>query len=140
MSLTEWDNRYELGIQEIDKHHQKLVELLNNTYNLILYSANKDEIQTILTELIKYTHYHFDTEKQMMKASRYAGLKTHVSKHNMFKEQLAVMMQNYLLGTPHVDTDIVMFLWDWLQKHILKYDKKLAAYLSQNVHDSMPEL
>ena len=130
MSLTEWDNRYELGIQMIDEHHKKLVELMNNTYNLILYSTKKDEMQTILTELLKFTHYHFDAEVQIMIESEYAGLKTHVSEHNIFKKQLDEMMQNYLSGAPHVDTDIVIFLWDWLQKHILKYDKKLAAYLS----------
>lgn len=130
MPLTEWDKSYELGIQEIDEHHQKLVELLNKTYDSILYSTKKDEIQTILAELIKYTDYHFDAEEQMMREAKFTGLKTQVTNHKTFKKQLAILMQNYLSGEPNVNTDIVLFLWDWLKKHILEDDKKFKAYLS----------
>lgn len=138
MSLTEWDDKYELGIQEIDEHHQKLVELLNNTYKAILYSTDKDAVQTILSELEKYTDYHFGTEVQMMKEASYPELVTHASNHNTFKKQIAVLTQSYHSGAPHVNTDIVLFLWDWLQMHILKDDKDMAAYLAQNEHAPMP--
>ncbi len=131
MPLTIWNSTYELGLQEIDEHHRNLVELLNKTYDLILYSTDNDEIQTILLELIKYTDYHFDVEEQMMKEASFRGLKTHITKHNNFKKQLTVLMQAYLSGAHPVNTDIVLFLWDWLIKHILKDDKKLIAFLSQ---------
>jgi hemerythrin-like metal-binding protein len=131
MPLTEWDDRYILGIEEIDEHHRKLIELLNKAYNLILYSTDKGEIETILTELTEYTDYHFNAEEQMMKKIGYAGLDAQVSNHNSFKKQLSDLMQNHLSGAPHVNTDVVLFLWDWLGKHILKDDKEWAAYLSQ---------
>ena len=131
MPLTEWDNTYELGIQEIDDHHRELVEILNKTYDLILYSADNEEIQNILLELTKYTDYHFDAEEQLMKEAGFTGLKTHVTKHGNFKKQLAILMQDNLSEAPHVNTDIVLFLWDWLHKHILKYDQKFIAHLLQ---------
>ena len=131
MALTEWDNKYELGIQEIDDHHRELVELLNKTYDLILYSTENDDMQKILLKLTMYTEYHFATEEQMMKDAGFTGLKTHKSKHGNFKKQLALLMQDHLSAAPHVNTDIVLFLWDWLHKHILKYDKKFIASLSQ---------
>lgn len=132
MPLTEWDNRYELGIQKIDDHHRVLVELLNKTYDMVLYSTSKNEIQTILLELTKYTDYHFDTEEQMMKEAGFTGLKTHITKHRTFKKQIDVLIQNQLSESPYINSDIVLFLWDWLQKHILKYDKKLITFLLQN--------
>jgi hemerythrin len=128
MPLTEWDKAYELGIQEIDNHHRKLVELLNKAYDLILYSTDRDEIQTILQELIKYTDYHFAAEQQIMKEVEFRGLKTHISKHRNFRKQLSDLMRDSLAGTHFVKNDIVLILWDWLKNHIQKEDKKLMAY------------
>jgi hemerythrin len=132
MPLTEWDKSYELGMPELDEHHRKLVELLNKTYDLILYSTNKDEIQAILAELIKYTEYHFEAEERMMKEAGFPGLKTQVTDHDTFKKQLAGLRRDYLSGAPKVNTDIVLFLWDWLKNHIIKGDKAFEAFLSQH--------
>jgi hemerythrin len=81
-----------------------------------------------LEELIRYADYHFDAEEQMMKGISFKGIKSHKTKHNKFKNQLSDLMQNYLSGEPHVNTDIVLFLRDWLINHILKDDKKFADY------------
>ncbi len=131
MPLTEWDSRYELGVHGIDNHHRKLVELLNKAYDSILYSTDNKELQAILAELIKYADYHFCTEEQMMKEARFKGLKSHVSNHDTFRTQLAALKQNYHSGAQRVNTDIVLFLWNWLEKHILRDDKVLAASLAQ---------
>jgi len=131
MPLTEWDKTYELGMREIDDHHRELVELLNKTYDSILYSTDKDEVQTILEDLIKYAEYHFTAEERMMKDVEFRGVKTHLNMHNKFRKQLLDLNRKHLAGTDFVKNDIVLFLWDWLKKHILKYDKKLVGYLSQ---------
>jgi hemerythrin-like metal-binding protein len=127
MPLTEWNDSYELGIKELDDHHRQLVELLNKAYNQILYSTDKDDIHPILQELIKYSDYHFAAEEQMMRDIGYKGVKSHITKHNNFKKQLTSLMNS---EEPHVNTDIVLFLWDWLIKHILKDDKKLLVCVS----------
>ena len=130
MRLIEWDNTYELGIQKIDEHHRKLIELLNKAYDLLLYPTDKANIQTILQELIKYTEYHFDAEEQLMKEAGYKGLMSHVTKHNNFKNKLSAFMLDYVSGAVNLNTDMVMFLCDWLRLHILKDDKKFITYLA----------
>jgi hemerythrin len=132
MHLIDWDSTYELGIQEIDDHHRRLIELLNKTYNLLLGSADKAEIRTILQELIGYTDYHFAAEELLMNDASYQGLTSHVSKHDNFKNRLAVLTEDYLSGSPNVNTDMVLFLCDWLKKHILKDDRKFTTYLSRS--------
>jgi len=136
MNLIEWDRTYELGIQEIDDHHRKLIELLNKSYDLLLCSTDKTEMQAILQELVAYTDYHFDAEECLMTEASYKGLMPHVIKHNNFKHQLAVLMQDYLSRLPNVNTDIVLFLCGWLKKHILKDDKKFTIYLSNSRYPS----
>jgi len=41
-------------------------------------------------------------------------------------------MQDYLSSSPNVNTDIILFLSDWLKKHILKDDRKFTIYLSKS--------
>ena len=132
MPLIQWDNTYESGLHEIDDHHLKLLEILNRAYDVKLYSTDKEEIQTIFQELIKYTNYHFDTEEQMLKDAGLPGLNAHIKKHNDFKNQLDAMMQEYISGGPQVNTDIVLFLWEWLKNHILEDDMQLFSKLSKS--------
>jgi hemerythrin len=129
MHLIEWDYTYELGIETIDGHHRQLIELLNQTYDLLLHSADKAEIQTILQELLRYTEYHFAAEEQLMNEAGYKGLVPHIAKHDGFKDRLAVLLEDYRSGSPDVNTDMVLFLSVWLRKHILHDDRKFASYL-----------
>jgi len=136
MPLTEWDESYNLGIKEIDEHHQKLVELINNVYDIILYSTKKRDIERILQELMDYTNYHFEAEEQMMKEARFSRYRSHVKRHNEFKMQLNALFAGYHSGEAFVSTDVVLFLREWLLNHILKEDKKCADYLLGNNYPS----
>ena len=136
MHVIEWDSSYELGIQTIDNHHRKLIELLNTSYDLLLHSTDKEGMQFVLYELAEYADYHFGAEEYLMNTVSYKGLLPHVNKHNSFKDQLAVLMKDYLSSSPHVNADIILFLSDWLKKHILKDDLKFAVYLSKNKYPS----
>lgn len=131
MPLTEWDPSYNLGVNEIDEHHQKLVELINKAYDVILYSTKRRDIEHILKELMDYTNYHFDVEERMMKEAKFSGYRSHVKRHNEFKMQLDALYAGYHSGEAFVSTDVVLFLREWLVSHILKADKKCADFLLQ---------
>lgn len=132
MPLTEWDPAYDLGIEEIDGHHRKLVELLNNTYDIILYATKKRDIEQILKELIAYTHYHFEAEERIMKEYKFSRYRSHVNRHNEFRKQLDALYAGYHSGEAFVSTDVVLFLREWLINHILNADKMIAAHLAQH--------
>jgi len=135
--VIEWDSSYELGIQTIDDHHRKLIELLNKSYNLLLHSTDKEWMQFILYELAEYADYYFGSEEYLMNTVSYKGLMPHIDKHNSFKDQLAVLMKDYLSQSPNVNTDIILFLSDWLRKHILIEDRKFTTYLSRSNNQEM---
>lgn len=129
MPLTEWDPSYNLGVNEIDRHHQKLVELINNVYDIILYSTKKRDIEKVLKELMDYTNYHFEAEEQLMKEIKFTSYRSHVKRHNEFKMQLDALCAVYHSGEAFVSTDVVLFLREWLVNHILNADKKMAMHV-----------
>jgi hemerythrin len=79
--VIEWDSSYELGVQTIDDHHRELIDLLNKSYDLLLYSTDEEGMQFILYELAEYADYHFDAEERLMTEVSYKGLMPHVDKH-----------------------------------------------------------
>lgn len=93
-------------------------------------------MQLILYELAEYADYHFEAEEHLMNEVSYKGLVPHVDKHNNFKNQITDLMQDYLSRSPNVNTDIILFLSDWLKKHILKDDRKFTNYLSKRKYPS----
>jgi len=111
--------------------YQKLVELLNKTYDIILYSTKKRDIEQILKELIDYTNYHFAAEERLMKENKCSGYRAHVNRHNEFKQQLNALYAGYHSGEAFVSTDVVLFLREWLINHILKTDNKIASQVVQ---------
>jgi len=72
----------------------------------------------------------------LMNEVGYKGLMPHIAKHNNFKNQITDLMQDYFSKSPNVNTDIILFLSDWLKKHILKDDRKFAIYLSKSKYPS----
>jgi len=97
-------------------------------------------MQFILYELAEYADYHFDAEERLMTEVSYKGLMPHVDKHNSFKNQIALLMKDYLSRSPNVNTDIILFLSDWLKKHILKDDRKFTVYLSKSKYQEVNSL
>ena len=56
-----WDDKYLLGIPEIDSQHKKLIEIANELYDIASVSTDKykQEMGTVLKKIVDYTVYHF---------------------------------------------------------------------------------
>lgn len=64
MTLTNWDKTIETGIPEVDIQHKKLLRLINQLYNSIIYKENKILIKFNFNNLVDYTNYHFTCEER----------------------------------------------------------------------------
>jgi hemerythrin len=127
----EWKNSYELGIEEIDIQHRKLLKIgrklsiLIQTMDIL---ANYDEIKQILDELKDYTLVHFSLEEHFMMDNGYHDLASHTMEHEFLRKKL---MKIDNLGQPNHDTivNLVSFVSDWIAKHILISDMKIKNYM-----------
>ena len=77
MPMVKWNDSYLLGVMEIDKHHQHLVELLNKTHEEFMKGAPAESIGAVLDKLINYATYHFISEEQLMVKIGDPGLAEH---------------------------------------------------------------
>lgn len=137
MSYMEWNDAFELGIEEFDEHHKHLVGLLNTTYDCFIRGASHDELGTVLDELIDYATYHIAAEEYWMEMQRYPGAPQHREEHERFCRRVVEIQKDFHHGRANLSLEVTQFLNTWLTNHILKIDAKYGQFakgLSPAVH------
>lgn len=124
MPLIEWQEAYNIGIEEIDRQHQHLVSLINR---LTTY-ADKTQIAStyslFLAEMFDYAQNHFKDEEALMERLQHPDLAMHRRQHADFFEHIASLSQVAQPGLPELRS-LHQFLHDWLIDHILRTDMSL---------------
>ena len=140
--FVEWNTRLTFGIRLIDDQHEKLVNLTNNLHLACLESqetANRYFIE-VAREAVKYVHYHFSTEEQVMLFLRYPHYLTHKKEHEIFVKEILRQTQMFSDQKNLVPNRYVQFLKDWVLSHIAVCDKSLAEYILNEQNNDKLEL
>ncbi|MDI3310130.1 MAG: bacteriohemerythrin [Thermoanaerobacterium sp.] len=128
--MITWKEDFRLGIDEIDKQHKRLFDIANEAYDLLKneFTIDKyDHIVDIIKELKDYTIYHFDYEENYMKSIGFKKLLSHKVLHDDFKEKINnIDLDKIDQNQDEYIKDILNFLVDWIEKHILKDDRLYA--------------
>jgi len=129
MTLFVWDATYKVGIAEIDRQHQRLFTLFNQLYDAIQEGREDEVVAMVLTNVVDYTAYHFETEEKLMRRYGYGEEASHRAEHAKLAQQAKALVVKHRQGNKHVSMATLKFLSDWLNRHILGDDKKLAPFL-----------
>jgi hemerythrin len=129
MAIFVWDNRFVTNIEVIDQQHQKLIGLLNDLHEAMKQKRDAALIGQTINELVVYTVYHFRTEEELLAKYEYPGLNNHKAEHAYFTKEIYSLQERYSKGSTVFTTEILSFLKDWVNDHILGIDKSYAAFL-----------
>jgi len=124
-----WNRNFETGLNEIDRQHKTLVELLNKLANTLIHEE-PIEINLAFEELAKYADYHFETEENTW--AEYFGddswFINHQERHSSFLPKVLELKEKHAhLPLHEVVEEIIKFLIRWLAFHIIDDDKRLAV-------------
>lgn len=129
--MIKWSDKYLVGIEELDKQHEKLFEIAGRAFELFknnLYSDKYDKIIEILEELRDYAKYHFKAEEEYMISKGNKRIFSHKIEHDEFIKKVESVDLNkidddqdaYLLS-------ILEFVINWTSEHILEKDKIMVS-------------
>lgn len=129
--MYEMKAEYYTGIEEIDKEHERLFELAEETYQLLkaeFIPDKYDNIKDVLTELKEYTATHFAHEEAYMTSINYKRLTPQKYQHRAFIKKLDELDVNEIIENDPEKTieEILEFLTNWLVHHILENDKLIG--------------
>jgi hemerythrin len=126
----EFTEDYLTGIEQIDKEHEHLFELANQTYDLLhdeLVTDKYDKIVDLINELREYTKTHFAHEEEYMESIGFQHIWSEKRAHKLFVAKLdAADLKKVDENQDQYIEELLDFLVKWLGAHIKGADKRIA--------------
>jgi hemerythrin len=133
LPLIEWDDAFSVGVQKIDEQHRKFLSITNILFDSMQKSQNREVVGSVLKELQQYVEYHFKAEESLLKMYNYPDINEHKLEHESAVHKVNKFVMDYERGLQTVDIEILKFLSDWIQNHILKTDRKYISYVKGKI-------
>jgi len=130
MALITWTDALSVNIKEIDTQHQRLFELMNKLHEAMKIGKGNDVLGGILGDLVKYTVVHFSNEESYLKRYDYPEYVQHKKIHDDLTQKAKALKASFDQGKQTISIDVLTFLKDWLNNHILKTDKRYSTFLN----------
>lgn len=130
MPMTEWTDDLSVNIQMLDDQHRKLIGLINNLYLAMKAGHGKSVLDQVLKEMTDYASYHFNAEKKLFENYQYPETANHLQEHQIFEKTIAELKEKHDKGNLTASIETMLFLRDWLNKHIMETDKKYVSFLN----------
>ena len=128
--MIRWQDKYALGVVEIDEQHRKLFEIAGEIEALLndeFITDKYDDIVAILGELKDYTIQHFKDEEEFMLSNKFPMFLTHKIMHNDFVEKIESIDLSKVDNEQNLYLkEILNFVAEWLVEHILVEDAKYS--------------
>jgi len=133
--LFKWDDSLDVNIEQINRQHLKLIDIINELYVEYKHDLGTNSISSILEGLAEYTHYHFNFEKELMHKYDYPDRENHLRYHDNFASDIVETKKMIDAGEAIDSDELLNYVCKWLMNHIKAEDVKLGKYLNtQNVY------
>lgn len=130
MPLIVWSKNLSVDVKDVDEQHKKLFAIVNELHDAMTVGKGKEVLGKLLAELIDYTVYHFKTEEDLFKKYGYGEYLAHKSEHDKLAAQASEIKKKFDSGEMIISIEVMSFLKDWLNNHILRSDKKYTPFLN----------
>jgi hemerythrin len=129
MNIT-WKKQYETGNTEIDSEHKVFVIIISKIGTAIDQQVEWRQLEYLLTELLKYTDFHFCSEENVMRFCNYPDLKNHQEIHHNLRVELRQKIHILQRKEQEKTSELINFLMDWFLNHTSIEDKKIASFIN----------
>jgi hemerythrin len=129
MALFVWDQKYAVGVREIDQQHQHLIQMINDLQQALVAERGQQALGQTVSRMLDYAAYHFSTEEELLSSTGYPLYDSHRQEHEGFATKARELRQRVDGGRFVLTLEVINFLRDWLSQHILVNDKKYAPHL-----------
>jgi len=126
--IFRWSDGFNIGLQEIDEQHGRLVAMLNRLARQHTSKTPDDDLLKVFDELVAYAAYHFATEEMLMRDAAVAAghVAVHLRAHGDFVARAGAARRDAATAPREVTGDTLVFLTNWLIHHILGMDRQLG--------------
>ncbi|MBF0559256.1 MAG: hemerythrin family protein [Nitrospirae bacterium] len=125
-----WKNSLSVNIEAVDEQHKKLIRLINDMHDAMKTGQSKEVMGRIFGELLDYTATHFKYEEDLFQKYGYPDSFDHKKAHEALVNKAVDLKTKFDRGELSINLEVMSFLKDWLNNHILRTDKKYSAFFN----------
>lgn len=133
--MFKWKENFSVNIEKVDEQHQELFRLGTELYTLVAAKDGVDrydEIMEVIGRLADYTVEHFTYEEGLMKINNYSDFENHKNQHDTFVSKIkSIKAEDVDMKQRRVGMDLIVFIANWIENHILVTDMKYKDYLNE---------
>ncbi|MBI4667173.1 MAG: bacteriohemerythrin [Nitrospinae bacterium] len=139
MALIEWEEKYSVDVKEFDDQHKRLFDIINELHAAMKAGQSVEGLNVILGELLEYTQSHFKEEETKMSSRGYPDFQRHKGEHEKLIADAVAFATRFKEGHVSVGVELMNFLVDWLQNHIMQTDKRYSSFFNEGVAKPAPQ-
>ncbi len=128
MEKVFWRNEYSVGVDQFDRQHRHLFEIINKLATRS--DKSQDLILTLQTlgEMFDFAREHFADEEKLMQQYAYPEIESQKKQHAYFLKTTSELATYHTREKDEGVDEIVEFLNIWWIIHILKWDMKYKEF------------
>lgn len=121
-----WDERYQIGSEQVDAQHRRLFELLAMLVDAEQGRCDHSIVDHAVNGLYGYIRFHFADEEQLMDELRYPDRERHRRLHDQFILNYDDLVSRYQ-SAPDFLQRLIAFVQSWLINHIMTEDARIHS-------------
>jgi hemerythrin len=130
--MFQWDEKYSLGIKSIDNQHKELFLHLNKLLEAMKQGQANEVIDQVILEVERYAIIHFQKEEFFFKRFNFPSSDEHIKEHQEFTNKVSGLKADLKSGKITMTFELLSFLKEWIDHHILVVDKQYSECFRQN--------
>jgi hemerythrin-like metal-binding protein len=133
MALLRWSNKkYSVGVKALDEQHVNLIKRLNELHAVMMKGRAQDIAGPLQLKIKAESLEHFATEERLMEDTQYPGLAEQRAAHLDLTLQVKEFMARHEQSDPTMYPELLYFLRDWLDDHMLTLDRKYTLWMNEH--------
>ena len=119
----QWSKTYECGHAEIDQQHRNLFAKANQLLQMNSKDASKENIATIIKELLEETVAHFAYEEQILEQLAHPDTSVHALSHRRLLDKTNILLDKLQRGGADLAALLHFMIYELTAQHIMIDDR-----------------
>lgn len=137
-SITDWHDRYAIGIPVIDSRYQHLFFLFNTDNDGFIEYASTKDLPTIFDQLVDYARYQFFAEERWMQYHQFPRLAHHEENHEGILIKVSDIYKEFCEGTWPLSIEILEVMHMWIKRHVMTSDEEISEFIDDKQLGNSP--
>ncbi len=134
----EWEEKYSVGVPEIDTFQKGIFEKFNELIDLKLQKADAKAVTNMISDINDYSKMFFAKEERLLRQRKYPDLESHSKGHRQFIRSSIGLRREIAEDINNLTMEIILELRDWLVDHVETSDSLYVPFvrIHQYIEDS----